>query len=645
MYGDRENTKWFSQTLMTHKDKMYGTDGYMKISIITNTVDYKYFNQPSLSVSIQNNYQKSYNINYHNACDLLNALKLVKTQSNGNKSEIQRKYQKNMMLYVLFFVESNNNDSVVDIRLMSSETDFTKIIIPIEIFSTFARCLKYYVENYFDLCTKLLIQSTNYESNNIIQQLPSLIKGISGQIISNEVINDNQPPEVEEEKVEQTQATIEDLDSFLGDNMKNIDIPEIKEEKIEKEKPVVEVDSIFVKHVLKNDLSNLESMINNHSMNHDPIRTFTDELQNILEPQTKSELSILPGVSDDEIKSLLYLSKVFYSTAHINNIIKNEAIPPTIPIFKYTGKNETSENLDLAYDMFLFSSYIKTLRGRIESKNSDITVNKALFHLQLRCFTDVITFSFIKKEHASNLESVIMNRYKYYDSIGVFDKYKSLLVDNKCPEIKDHDITSEVNKAIEHVLGITPDIKILHDKIPGFRLPSKNSFSLEQIINEIVPLEIAESTGKNIKDKSVMDEINKITPISTEIYNFFTKGSTKVKVKKDSTFKNNLERVVNFYSDEVPEQYRTDFIKYLSSASDTKFDLNDCEYPLDEFGDNVVRALYLWDPTDDPKITKSYKHFQTKIENELMEKELILAQIKSGVKEENESDEWGFLSD
>ena len=146
-----DDTKWFSQTLLTHKDKFYGTEGYLRISISTNTEDHKFFNPPLFNISISNNYQKSYNLNYHNASDLLNTLRLLQKQMNGDKSELQRKYQKNMTLYIQFFVEGNNNDSVVDIRLLTSETDFTKIIIPINIFTTFGKCLNYDVESYFDI--------------------------------------------------------------------------------------------------------------------------------------------------------------------------------------------------------------------------------------------------------------------------------------------------------------------------------------------------------------------------------------------------------------------------------------------------------------------------------------------------------------
>jgi len=645
MYSNAENVKWFSQTLLTHKDKFYGTDGYLRVSISTNTEDHKFFNPPMFNLSISNNYQKSYNLNYHNANDLLNTLRTVKSQMNGEKSEIQRKYQKNMTLYIQFFVESNNNDSVVDIRLLTSETDFTKIIIPINIFQTLGKCLNYFVESYFDICTQLLRESIRSEATQIVHQLPSLIKGISSQIVPQEYSLESRAPEIEPEKVAQTEATIEDLGKFIGDDMENIVVPELGEEKV---KPVVEVDSLFVKHMLKNDLSNLENIMNNHMMNPDPVMSFATEVQNKLGPEIKGDFTLLPGISEADLKSLLYMSKLYNSISYLNHFTKDAPLPNSLPVFKYKPKNVKPENEEIAYDLFLFNLYVRTLRGRLEGKTGDVMQSKALFHIQLRCFTDPFVFSFIGNEQTSNLQSVISNRYKYFDSLGVFEKYKSLLKAMGCPEIRDNDISSAVVEAIEKVIGKCPNINELHAKATesnNFRLASINNFNLEQIINEIVPLEVAEKTGKDINDEEVLKEINSKTPISPEILNFFIKGQTKVKVKKTTGFDNNLERISNFYSDEIPEQYKENFLTDIKKLTSTKFDLKSEKFPLAEFGDNIVKALYLWDPDGDPKITKSYKYYQTKIKEEYMEKNLILAKVKIEETNPSEDSNWNFLTE
>ena len=53
MYENGE-VKWFSQTLMTHKDRHYHSDGHLRVSISTNTENYRLFSPPYLNISISN---------------------------------------------------------------------------------------------------------------------------------------------------------------------------------------------------------------------------------------------------------------------------------------------------------------------------------------------------------------------------------------------------------------------------------------------------------------------------------------------------------------------------------------------------------------------------------------------------------------
>ena len=37
---ENQETFWFSQTLLTHQDKTFNSEGYIKISLSTNTKDF-----------------------------------------------------------------------------------------------------------------------------------------------------------------------------------------------------------------------------------------------------------------------------------------------------------------------------------------------------------------------------------------------------------------------------------------------------------------------------------------------------------------------------------------------------------------------------------------------------------------------------
>lgn len=656
---DNNNTQWFSQTLLSYKDKIYATEGYLKLSLSTNTEDFRFFNAPVLNISISNNYQKSINLNIQNAKDLLRAFKSISSQLNGNELSIQRKYQKDTILHFTFKIDQNNNRIVV-IEIRNNDTDFTKIVIPLEsVFESFVSCIREFTEQYMSICSQLFIQSIQSQSIQIINQLPSLIKGISSQIVSqipvSEIIPDSGaavPLEVTQTEISQSQSTIDDLDKFLGDDMNNINIPEINKVEITKEN-LVEVDSLFVKYYLNNDLQNLENAMSNYFMSPCPIMSFTEEIKDKIKIHIKDEnFSLLPGISDDEYKSLIYLSKLFVTLPYRNYVDSGVSMPATVSVLKYHSNNFKEENLNIAYDLFLFSLYIRIVRRRLENKIEDAIMSKALFYIQMRCFSDPLIFSFLDKIDKTKLSSIVLTRYRYYNSIGVFDSYKIILSDAGCPEIIESDIMSVVDEAVEKVVGKAPYINDLHNSIQdvnSLRLKNNSTLSLEQIINELIPLEIAEKTGKNINSDEVISELKGQYNISDDMVSIFRgkKKPEKTSSNKSNDKTSNLERLIRSqFADEIPEQYRASFLDYLLEIGNNKFDFNNGKYPVDEFGDNVIKALYLWNPESDSLITKNYKQFFLKVENEIMDRDLILAKIK--IQEEQEhsetkiNDDWNF---
>jgi hypothetical protein len=650
------NTQWFSQALFTYKDKIYATEGYLRISISTNSSEeLNYFNPPVINISITNNYQKSINLNIQSAKDLIKAFKLILPQINGKELSIQRKYQKDTVLHFTFKLDSDEQRVVV-IEIRNNESDFTKIVVPLEgVFETFASCIREFTENYMTMCTQLLIQSIQSRNTQVIQQLPALIKGISSQIISSDSRGsiespDSRAPEREEKGfATETESIINDFDKFLDENIDKVVIPEIERAEGTEKKSVMKVDSIFVERYLQKNLSNLESTMVNCFMSDSPFVNFIDDIKSKIMPYVKDEnFSLLPDITDHDFKSFVYISKLMCSMTYHDHVNLGQPIPSSAPVFKYAPSNFDPLNLEIAYDLFLFNLYIRTVRRRLENVISDPMRSKALFYMQMRCYTDPLVFSFIEKVDNTKLASIISNRYEYYDSIGVFDEYKVLLEEINAPDVKKSDIQSVVQEAVDKIIGKGYKINEIHENMyqQNFvKLESKNNYNLEQIINEILPLEISEKSGKSLKDDSVIEELRINHNISDEILSIFVKEKKKVKKEKVEHGNNLLRVIKSQFIKEVPEQYRDDFIKYLSEFDNKKFDINDKTFPIEEFGDNVIKALYLWDPEKDDIIKKSYKEFFLKVENELMERDLILSKIK--IKEETdvpkESSDWDFI--
>ncbi len=277
-----------------------------------------------------------------------------------------------------------------------------------------------------------------------------------------------------------TEATIADLDKFIGEDMKNISVPELEKEE---KKATTEVKSLFVENVIKNDLLNFETMLTNYSMNPAPILILADEFKKNIQNDIEGEdFTMLPGINDDDLKSILYLSKMFCSLSHQNHINVGAPLPFSVPIFKYNSVKYMKENIDIALDLFLINLYVRTVRRRLESKKTDIIQNKALFYLQLRCFTDPFVFTFLDKvDNPKQIPSIITSRYEYYESIGVFDHYTKLLESALCPEITKNDIFSAATEISGMVIGKSSYVKQMHEKSiaeNNSRIGSKNKLYL-----------------------------------------------------------------------------------------------------------------------------------------------------------------------
>jgi hypothetical protein len=626
-----EDKKWFSQTLLYYEDHLYQTDGKLRIGISTNSSDDKNFNPPAFNISLSHNYQKSCNLNIQQATDLTTAILKAK-EVQFNNIEILRRISKNLELSIQFKTDQNELP-VVEIILRSSNTDFTKIIIPIDVFMIFAKRLAYFVNNFDELCYQLLMKNIDGEYREIIRQLPGLIRGISSQIISGQIPEARaaDPEAVEEAPAA---ATIAELDNFLGPNLSNVVVPELESGKVEVAKETFsEVKSEFVEKILEGKLETLENILVNIQGDVNPVMMLNDYFISGI----GKDITYLPDLEGDELKSSLYISKLLCSLITSAHIKFESPIPTSTPILKYKVKTVKDENLDLSYDLLLIFAYIRNLRNRMSDKSNDFISNKSNFYLQLRCFLDVFCFSFLEKSDKNQLRSIISNRYKYYDSIGFFDHYKDLLKKHNCTDITIIDIDTFINEACEKVIGKSMYITEQHDSLVesnSFRIPSRNNFTLEQIVNEVIPLEVDEKMGVDITNTK---------NTSPEVLNWFVGQKTPTVKKETKEKSSNIIRFATHYRNEIPEQHREKFIEWLKSEEDKNFSFSDCPFPLVEFGGNIIKGLYLWKPVDTPKILINYKYFYTQFEECILDKSHILA-LDEKV-EEKKTDEWSNAFD
>lgn len=644
MYEDE--TQWFSQTLMTYKDSQYASDGYLRLSISTNTKDFLSFSPTNFGLSISNGMTKVCNMNIQNATDLLLSLKNVINNPNSfyesEGQQILKKYNQNQNLVFEFILEVNNNERVVRITIRNSETDFAKIVIPYLTFFVMTNRLKEYVKRYENICLSL---PNNFLLKELLlsnRRISPAIKSLPSKFMENE----SSEPEVEvnNEEVKNTEMTINDLDTFIGGSeMNNVDIPDLNSKKIVENNSTPKshkINSKFVENVLKNDLHNLTDLLNVAETNPAPIKFLEDRLHSDL--GYGDSYKVLHGIDDISYKSLLYCSKTIANTIVMGYVEQDQPISSSVPVLKFKTNESTEDNLELAYDLLMINSYLRIFRRKIESKISDAYKNGAINYLLFRCYMDCMCFSFLEEKEIPVIISSVVARFNYYNESGFFDKFKKVLEDHNCIQTSSDEISFTIEDLCKKVINASPFITNFHDKLfnnKSLLLPSNNTYKIEQIINEVVPLEIYSKLGKDIHDKD-------LTSISSEVLNLFenkdkqdSQKSQKKKNKKRT--ETNIQRFIRSFRNEIPDKYKDEFnVEIDKLSTDKKYDFEAGKFPLEEFGDNIVKGLYIWDPENDPKVVNNYKYFYEKYENEIMTKDNILSSINQPDAESSQVDDW-----
>jgi len=621
-----EETIWFNQTLLTYKDKSEGTNAYLRISISSNTTDFVSFSPPNMSFQISDNLNKSSHINYSNSRDLINSFKeIVKTDpkilfNNTSGFQIKKRYQKNQNL-IFEFKTNINEEYVLVIFIKNNETDFSSIIIPANMIKDIIQLLSEFNKNYIQLADSLALRSISFQLtklDDITREIKGMQSRIEGAVIPDGGGAAPEPSPLNDNVVKETELTMDNLNEFLGENMQNIKVAEIDgANTIVEKNNVQEINSSFVEKVLKNDLSSLEPIIMN--------KTHVGEFANFLESQLPEVFNVIPDVTEDNMKSLIYISNLFINFKEKIYIEQGVPIPISAPILKYQVIDSTPDNLFLAFDLFLIQAYIKVFRMKMENKEADPYVNKSLYHLKLRCITDPLIYSFIDKMTIIELSSVISSRFLYYNSVGFFNPYVKILEDNSCSNITLSDIKSFIDNVCEKGFN-TPYIEELHNsqiETNHLRLSAKNNFNIEQIINEIIPLEIEEKLKHELYFEEVSDEVK-------NLFKQKIKGPT---VKKENNL-NPIQIYTEYFTKEFDDQ--TKIVDFLSDYGDKKIDLSAFPFPLNELDEMAVKGLFLWDPEK----MKTKKSILDTVGEDPLTKDLIVSMAKVGSKEGLDIEDW-----
>jgi len=676
-----ENLKWINQSLYSYKDKQFDSNGYLDISINLNTEDDIIFSQPKLIFNLDNlGQRRNVRLSISDCIDLIESFKDVKKDiqnvyQNPQSGDITKRYNNNKDF--IFEFRALNSQPLVVMKIKHNESDEGKIIFPIKpVLSIISKIIENFINDIIkisiDLPSRYLASiSANrlLETTNLLKSLPSQLVPIQSENYS--VQNLDRREEIEpvidgsvnpasstDIKYTGTRCTIcgedqfdtpsgitcknrhggadsiddkeqaNEFEQFAAEEEPKVRIPELESDVLEpKEAISQEYNSPFIEHTLKNNILNLQEMLYALFTNNNPLRTIMDTIYN------GEGYTLLPGIIEKDLKSVMYISNLYFKMNFHSYIQNQTGFPSVIPVVKYNGSDEDRTTIELSYDLMMISAYLKLYRNRMESINSDPYTNGALVHFSFRCFLDVATYSYLNGKNPEAIKNTIVSRFKYFRETGFFDNFDKNLEDQNQKVIYDNEIGEFIDKVFDNVVE-SDDINIRHfnaHDAGSVKLSPDNNFNLEQITNDIVKFEIKTLFGQRIEDLTNDEDI--ILLFNKKIKKKIKPTDHRPEPRKRET---HVLRYVKLKSNELSESIRDKFIEYIDSKGQKEYDFFNDQFKMEELPEIILQTVYTWNNYINDSM--KYTDFVLKIE-ECISKDLIISKIKELINETEINDD------
>jgi hypothetical protein len=634
---DQEEKFWSNQQLIYFNDNIYKTNSSLDLSISNSTKDFRNFSNSIINLSITSTTDRRRRfqiLNNVDIMDLLNSTKYIIDNEekiyDENKHDIVKRYNHDKDLIFRFRKASSTGEKCVVIMILHNESDFGKIIVSYDIFKLIIQVLREFQNKFIEISiglqTRFLLSEilNSQKLNEIsLKSIPGAISAI--QIQSNNYTeNSNLQIEQKDEILnEEYEDQLKELDSFIENA--DIQIPEISKIESEINKPITTqiITSNLIDKVLKNNISNFEDIINSTYLSLSPITEIIDIFRQAINPD--SSFDFLPGITENDKKSSLYFSKTLFTTIFYSHI-NGGSIPPSVPTIKYrVDFNKVQDlNNELAYDLLIILLYLKIFRNKVSDKEESSSLNKSIVYIGARCFTDILAFSFLENMNVKSLSSMVAARLKYFNDHGFFDSYNQILERCSCNKITENEMLSAVDEVITKIIGTSEFIDEIHKFFytkGQLILPYDNDLTMEQITGDFIRFESGMKSGEiDIKTIDVDEKIKSYLLVN------IPKESSIISKKSDNVLFRYMKTVI----EEIPINFRDNFMNYIISIEgDYNFENHD--FPIEELGEKILKGLYEWNESNKKD---SLSNFCFKVEESIMNKDLIIAKIKNS-KDEN----------
>jgi len=533
----QKEIEFIGQNLLTYEDQKFNSMGSIRVYFYTTTNDFKSYSPIKFSFSITNGpLSKTYNLGINEARDLLASIKTVysSTKPFNSNLEIVKKYHSNRNL-IIKFQTFQSGEQVVSIVIKHNESDYCNINIDRDTFLTITNLLSKFAEEYLNLFNGFLIQSILFKLSKI-----DLFEGMLRGILNNTSVfynigknNSNVPeystaPVIEAGKDDSSDKYLNSLHNMneftkyfeTNEQVIKIDIPE----NIEKSETSNIKKDPFIDDFLNGNLSTLEEYLNLISIDAEsnPIRTLIEKVAEIY--NLDAEKDVLPGINENDLKSIYYISKLYSSHLEFVYRQNNIELPVSYGVLKYPAASCREENLELGYTLLVAHLFMSIFCKQISIRDAIAGDKKDLFYMRLRLFTDVFVHSFLTKS-VDNLPNIIRERFLMLQKKGFFYDYEKIMEVYGFDKISVDDILNLFKKNKDLYLEM-PYIKELHKEFndeSGYIMEYGAEISSEQIINQLVPLELEEKNSSDFYENGNFEKLCESIHVDDNVKEIFLK--------------------------------------------------------------------------------------------------------------------------
>lgn len=603
--------------LSFHKDQYSNGATYLQFSL-RNKIQYS--NCSLVFKDIQSYLKKYKDIN-----DKLKKLAQIVNSEQSPQEEFEIKFR-NKILKTTFLFKAEYG-FCVRITISDKEEnylDIEKIYIHLNDYIPLIQLMEKVIENYILLISNIpniiLLDEVKNNLNNLSEKMTNYyleFKNNNGA--SSKEINIKPFPK------ENNQT---ELDKYVEDNINDIDLEIDKtEQKIQvvaKKAIVPLLQHDFTQKIISNDILKLERYIINLISHPLPLQAFSELVTTKSNNDLSFEELLFPGCSKKDLSLIFYINTILVKY-YINKHLKNkESLPISIKPIIYDCKNPTEFNLSLMYDLFLYFIYYSQLRNILKEKTSNTIDNREMVCFALKTICSPLVFSFISSKIDKNIFiHEVIARYQKYCDTGVFSTLSQILsIDNISIPISI--IEENTTKIYNGILKKREDLLIKNrildlNKLGLTKLNYEDftaqELSYEQII-KVVSLDF--QNGQN-------NDTNDLPENISQKYKNIKKSNNNNDNKPTNE---NLIRFIQEYIDKEIKNDKKDIsaisMEICNSIDTSYYDLEGKQFNYIILPETILKAIKIWDPIIDKKITKDYSYFKSQVKNSSLNKSMVI---------------------